>query len=79
MQSVKSFAVITLLYSASIARADLFVGSFFGDQVLRYNESTGALIGTAASGGGLDGPQGMVFDPLGRLLVASQENSTIQM
>ena len=48
------------LESATVARgADLFVGSFFGDRVLRYDGTTGALIGVAAQGGGLDGPQGM--------------------
>ena len=41
------------------------------NQVLRYDDA-GAFIGVAASGGGLNGPAGMVFAPDGDLLVASQ-------
>jgi len=43
--------------------ANLYVASSSTDEVLRYNGTTGAFIDVFASGGGLDGPTGLVFVP----------------
>ena len=53
------------------ARADLLVSSFATDQVKRYNGTTGAFIDNFASGGGLDGPIGLVRGTDGNLYVSS--------
>jgi hypothetical protein len=40
---------------------DLFVGDKNADQVLRFDGTSGAYEGVFASGGGLDGPQYLLF------------------
>jgi DNA-binding beta-propeller fold protein YncE len=47
------------------------VASEGNNEVIRYNGTTGALIGTFASGGGLNYPFGLVFGPDGNLYVCS--------
>jgi streptogramin lyase len=57
---------------------NLYVSSFFTDQVLRCNGSTGAFIDIFASGGGgLEGPQGLIFGPDGNLYVSSVFTSQV--
>ncbi|WP_152629528.1 PEP-CTERM sorting domain-containing protein [Haliangium ochraceum] len=54
----------------------LYVSSFRSDQILRYDATTGAFIDVFASGdgeaGGVNGPNGMVFDAEGRLYLSTQ-------
>src|SRR5262249_29872020 len=50
---------------------DLFVSSSTTDAVLRYDGTTGALVGVFASGGGLDKPASLTFGPGGDLFVIS--------
>jgi DNA-binding beta-propeller fold protein YncE len=63
------------------ARAELFVASFSGNRVHRYNETNGAPIDTgifvAAGSGGLNLPHGMAFGPDGNLYVASAGNDAV--
>ena len=56
---------------APTAYADLLVGSFSTDSVLRYDETTGAFVGVFASGSGLNSPIGLVSGPDGNLYVTS--------
>lgn len=61
---------------------NLYVGSFDGDQVLKYDGDTGAFLGVfvAANEGGLDGPDaGMVFGPDGNLYVPSFNSDAVIM
>jgi len=53
---------------------DLYVASITRSAVLRFDAQTGAPLGTFAQtpAGGLSKPRGLVFDPQGRLLVASE-------
>jgi DNA-binding beta-propeller fold protein YncE len=46
-------------------------------EVFRYNGSTGALMGTFASGGGLNFPCGLVFGPDGNLYVSSEFSNEV--
>ncbi len=48
---------------------NLYVSSYYGDEVVRWL-SSGAYDGTFASSGGMDGPAGICFDAQGRLYVA---------
>ncbi len=50
---------------------DLYVSSFANNKVVRYNGTTGALIGDFTSGGGLDQATGLVFGPDGNLYVSN--------
>lgn len=61
------------------ADGDLFVNDVDG-QVRRYDGETGAFVGIFVSSldnGGLLSPRGMLFTPVGNLLVASQGNSQV--
>jgi DNA-binding beta-propeller fold protein YncE len=49
----------------------LLVVSAFGDNLKRYDGTTGAFLGTFASGGGLAQPYGLAFGPDGNLYVTS--------
>jgi streptogramin lyase len=49
----------------------LLVSSLNNNQVKRYDAATGAFIDTFASGGGLNGPEGLVLGPDGNLYVCS--------
>ena len=55
----------------------LVVSSFGTDNVLRYNRKTGEFIDVFASGGGLDGPGGIVFGPDDNLYIGSEENDSV--
>lgn len=67
-------AVISFLLSDSVY-AQLFVSSFSGNRVFRYNQTNGAAIGTGvfvvANSGGLNQPHGLAFGPDGNFYVAS--------
>jgi DNA-binding beta-propeller fold protein YncE len=65
-------AALALLYGVtSSAYADLLVSSgTIDNRVLSYDETTGAFLGTFASGGGLIDPFGLVYGPDGNLYVA---------
>ena len=57
---------------------NLYVSDEINNYVLRFNGTTGALIGTFASGGGLNSPAGLVFGPDGNLYVTSYPNEVIR-
>lgn len=74
--------VLGLAFLASAASAsarDLLVTSLLSDEVLRYNATTGAFIGTlvSAGSGGLDGPQGIAIGTDGVMYVASEYSGSI--
>ena len=54
----------------------LYVSSFLTDEILRYDANTGELVDVFATGdgkpGGVNGPNGMVFDENGLLYVSTQ-------
>ncbi len=54
----------------------LYVASFLSDQLLRYDARTGAFVDVVARGdgkpGGLNGPNGLVFGPDGKLYVSTE-------
>jgi streptogramin lyase len=58
--------------------AYLLVSSYVTSDVKRYNATTGASIDTFASGGGLNGPYGLVFGPDGNLYVTSYATSEVK-
>lgn len=64
---------------SATARADLFVSSFSQNTVLRYNETTGAFLGTfiSAGSGGLSAPHRGIFGPDGNFYVASADNDRV--
>jgi len=57
------------------AQADMLVGDFGNNAVLRYDETTGAFIDVfiPPGSGGLILPDGMIFGPDNNLLIASRE------
>src|SRR5678816_3974164 len=61
------------------ARAELFVSSFTGNRVLRYNEGTGAFLSVFVTNGsgGLNAPHGLAFAPHSNLYVASANNDAV--
>ena len=63
----------------STARADLFVSSFSQHSIRRYDEATGASLGTfvSAGSGGLQAPHRSLFGPDGAFYVASANNDRI--
>jgi outer membrane protein assembly factor BamB len=60
---------------------DLYVGSLNGNDVLRYNATTGAFMGefVTSGSGGLTTPalEGLAFRPDGKLYVASRDDATV--
>jgi DNA-binding beta-propeller fold protein YncE len=71
-------AALTLLCLVSTqVKADLLVSDNFGNQLLRYDQNTGAFIGALATGGQLNGPVGMLIDGSGNLLVTNQNDNRI--
>src|SRR5438128_7760744 len=67
-------AALTALGGSS-ARADLFVSSVDFNTVVQYDENTGAFLNVFASGGGLNGPRGVLFGPDGNLYVISGDGN----
>lgn len=61
------------------AKADLFVSSFTQNSVRRYDESTGAFLGTfiAAGSGGLNAPHRGIFGPDGFFYQTSANNDLV--
>jgi|694.fasta_scaffold151354_2 sugar lactone lactonase YvrE len=70
-------AAIGLFASANLMFADLLVSDNFGNQILRFDQNTGAALGTLVSGGQLSGPVGMRLDSNGNLLVSNQNDNRI--
>jgi outer membrane protein assembly factor BamB len=72
-----AFGTAALLVSP--AHGDLFVSSFTQNSVRRYDENTGAFIGTFISAGlgGLSGPHRGTFGPDGNFYVASANNDRV--
>jgi WD40 repeat protein len=64
---------------ADVACADLFVSSFTQHSVRRYDEVTGAFLGTfiAAGSGGLNQPHRALFGPDGNFYVASAGTDSV--
>ena len=62
----------------SAQAVDLFVSSFVSDDVKRYNGTTGAFMASFASGGGLNGPEGLGFGPDGHLYVSSSSTDDVK-
>ena len=54
----------------------LFTPSYYGNQVGRFNVTTGAVL-SFYTGGGLNGPSGLALDANGILYVGNQGNNTI--
>ena len=72
---VVSSICVVLWVPSALAVPDLFVGNFFGetDDVLRFNGTTGAFLGTfvPTGSGGLTFPLGGTFGPDGNLYVSN--------
>ena len=58
--------------------AALLVSNGDTDTILSFDASTGAFLGTFASGGGLDDPEGLTFGPDGNLYVTSRTNNVLR-
>jgi streptogramin lyase len=73
------FALVITALLGTAVRADLFVSSFSQNTVLRYNETTGAFLGTfiSAGSGGLSAPHRGAFGPDGNFYVASANNDRV--
>ncbi len=70
-------AILASTAQSTLAAPDLYVSSFFDNTVVRLDGNTGELLGTVASGGPLNGPQGLLHAPNGNLLVVSRQNSSV--
>ena len=57
------------------AEGDLYVSSYLGDNVVQFDGTTGALVGTFAT---LDGPAGLLFKSNGNLLVAGCDSNDVR-
>jgi hypothetical protein len=72
MRTVTAISVVLLLLVSwnGPARADLLVASFDSFQVLRYDTTTGAFLGTFATGLPGDRPIAMTVGPDGNLYIS---------
>jgi WD40 repeat protein len=75
--AVPLLVLCALAVPGPAAHAGLFVSNFFINTVLEYDSTTGAFVKTFASGGGLTGPQGLVFGPNGDLFVSGAHNNAV--
>jgi DNA-binding beta-propeller fold protein YncE len=71
--------LLAICLLVATARADLFVSSFNQNSVRRYDEATGAFLGTfvSAGAGGLSAPHRGIFGPDGNYYVASANNDRV--
>jgi len=69
--------VVAALGSASAANADMCVSSLLTNQVLRYDDATGAPLGVCATGGGLTAPRGVAFGPDGNVYVSNTPGHSV--
>lgn len=76
MRKVICFAAFLAIASNSFAANDLLVCSLLSDQVLRFDGTTGTLIGVFADTH-LDGPEGITVGPDGNVYVASEYSENI--
>jgi Concanavalin A-like lectin/glucanases superfamily/PEP-CTERM motif len=72
-------AILILVSIASQAKADFLVAGFGSNNVVSYNQTTGASNGAfvTSGSGGLSGPVGMTFGPDGDLYVTGINNSSV--
>jgi len=74
---VRSYLVVAVALVANGAWADdLLVCDLLGDQVLRYDGTTGSFLGVFASGP-FDGPEGITVGPDGNVYIASEYSSNV--
>ena len=69
--------LLLAILSPAARAAGLFVSSVHTASVLEYDGTTGAFVKTFASGGGLNGPFGLVFGPNGDLFVSSSNTDAV--
>jgi len=72
-------SILPLIY-VTVARADLFLSGFNTNAVYRYDEVTGAPVGSGvfiAAGSGLNLPHGILRMADGSYIVASAGNDTV--
>lgn len=75
---MKTFVTCIFGVLASMAIADdLLVCDLLGDQVLRYDGTTGAFLGVFASGAVIDGPEGITVGPDGNVYIASEYSANV--
>ena len=70
-------ATVLSLLAAPNASADLLVSSQGTNSVLRYDQTTGASLGTFTTGGALGAPNGLGFGPDGNLYVSSYTTDNV--
>src|SRR5438445_229711 len=72
-------AIVTTVFDAR-TYADLFVASMGNDQVLRYDETTGAFLDSFVTprNGGLSSPRNLTFGPDGNLYVNSASTNSVK-
>jgi WD40 repeat protein len=72
-----AIAIVVTTLASPYAHADLLVSGFNNNEVLRYNQTTGAFEGVFASGGSLTNPVGLTYGPDGNLYVASSGSNQV--
>jgi len=75
---MRYFLLISCFFTCTLAQADeLWVGSYFGDNIKRFDLSNGTLKGTAGVGK-VDGPLGMSIGPDGQVYASSEVTGSIE-